>query len=110
MKVLHSWLNDLTPLGDDTGAIAAAMTSVGLAVEEVLSVCDHYVLGDTGGTLDPTHLEDAKREMGKLNAEGFRVVAVAFKEFVTPSATYQEAEEAGRAPPISSQMRRPAGR
>ena len=65
------------------------------AVEEVLSVCDHYVLGDTGGTLDPTHLEDAKREMGKLNAEGFRVVAVAFKEFATPSATYQEAEETG---------------
>lgn len=65
------------------------------AVEEVLAVCDRYVLGDSGGTLDPTHLEDAKREMGKLNANGFRVVAVAFKQIATPAATYDEKQEIG---------------
>jgi Mg2+-importing ATPase len=65
------------------------------AVEEVLSVCDSYVLGDAGGVLDPTHLEDAKREMGKLNAAGFRVVAVAFRTFSVPLATYQDTDEKG---------------
>ena len=65
------------------------------AVEEVLAVCDHYVLGDKGGTLDSSHLADAKREMAKLNGEGFRVVAVAFKEFAQPLAAWPEAEEKG---------------
>jgi Mg2+-importing ATPase len=63
------------------------------AVEEVLSVCDHYLLGDTQGTLDPTHLEDAKREMEKLNALGFRVVAVAFRKFSAPLPSYQDTDE-----------------
>lgn len=65
------------------------------AVEEVLTHCDHYVLGDAGGTLDPSHLEDAKQEMAKLNAEGFRVVAVAFKEFAAPLPSYDIAAEQG---------------
>jgi P-type Mg2+ transporter len=65
------------------------------AVEEVLSVCDSYVLGDAGGPLDPTHLEDAKREMGKLNEAGFRVVAVAFKTFSNPLTTCQDTDEKG---------------
>ena len=65
------------------------------AVEEVLAVCDHYVLGDKGGTLDSGHLDDAKQEMAKLNGEGFRVVAVAFKEFAQPLAAWPEAEEKG---------------
>jgi Mg2+-importing ATPase len=65
------------------------------AVEEVLSVCDRYVLGDTGGTLDPVHLQDARREMGKLNEAGFRVVAVAFRTFTQKLATYQDKDESG---------------
>ena len=65
------------------------------AVEEVLSVCDRYVLGDAGGRLDPGHLEDAKVEMAKLNGEGFRVVAVAFKEFPQPLAAYDVEAETG---------------
>ena len=65
------------------------------AVEEVLSVCDRYVLGDAGGQLDPKHLEDAKVEMAKLNGEGFRVVAVAFKEFQEPMAEYGVEAETG---------------
>jgi len=65
------------------------------AVEEVLSVCDRYVLGEAGGRLDPSHLDDAKREMAKLNVEGFRVVAVAFKEFSVPLPTYSVEAEIG---------------
>ncbi|MDE2197754.1 MAG: magnesium-translocating P-type ATPase [Rhodospirillales bacterium] len=65
------------------------------AVEEVLAVCDRYSLGERSGALSATLLGDAKREMARLNAEGFRVVGVAFKEFPAPLATYQEAEEAG---------------
>ena len=65
------------------------------AVEEVFSVCDHYVLGAAGGPLDPSHFDDAKREMDKFNNEGFRVVAVAFKEISTPKAAYTVADETG---------------
>ena len=35
MKIVHSWLNDLVPAGDDTAAVAAALTDLGLAVESV---------------------------------------------------------------------------
>ncbi|MBS0638346.1 MAG: magnesium-translocating P-type ATPase, partial [Proteobacteria bacterium] len=65
------------------------------AVEEVLGICNRYVLGDSGGTLDPRHLVDAKREMAKLNADGFRVVAVAFKAFTDPPPVYDESAEQG---------------
>ena len=65
------------------------------AVEEVFAVCDHYVLGDAGGRLDATHFGDAKREMEKLNAEGFRVVAVAFREIADPKRSYDVPDEAG---------------
>lgn len=38
MKIVHSWLNDLAPIGDDTAAIAAALTSLGLQVEDIDTV------------------------------------------------------------------------
>ncbi len=65
------------------------------AVEEIFSICNSYVLGDKSGPLDPSHYADAKREMEKLNGEGFRVVAVAFREFATPQAAYKVPDEAG---------------
>ena len=65
------------------------------AVEEIFAVSDHYRLGTAGGTLDPEHFADAKREMEKLNTEGFRVVAVACKEIASPKAAYTVADEAG---------------
>jgi Mg2+-importing ATPase len=65
------------------------------AVEEIFAVCDHYVLGDISGSLDPTHFDDAKHEMEKLNAQGFRVVAVAFKEVTQPRTAYSVADETG---------------
>ena len=63
------------------------------AVEEIFAVCTNYVLGEAGGPLDPTHFDDAKREMEKLNREGFRVVAVAFKEIAAPRTDYSIADE-----------------
>jgi phenylalanyl-tRNA synthetase beta chain len=38
MKVVHSWLNELAPLGDDATQLAAAMTQLGMAVEEIAHV------------------------------------------------------------------------
>ena len=38
MKIVHSWLNDLVPVGDDIAAIEEAITHLGLAVEEVAHV------------------------------------------------------------------------
>ncbi len=65
------------------------------AVEEIFAVCDRYVLGDDGGALDAGHFADAKREMEKLNSEGFRVVAVAFKEIAEPKRSYDVPDETG---------------
>jgi phenylalanyl-tRNA synthetase beta chain len=38
MRIVHSWLNELAPFGDDVDAIAATMTDLGLAVEEIIHV------------------------------------------------------------------------
>ncbi len=38
MKIVHSWLTELAPLGDDIDLIAATMTDLGLAVDDILHV------------------------------------------------------------------------
>ncbi len=38
MKIVHSWLNELAAVGDDVDTIAATMTDLGLAVEEIIHV------------------------------------------------------------------------
>jgi len=38
MKIVHSWLTELAPLGDDIELIAATMTDLGLAVDDILHV------------------------------------------------------------------------
>jgi phenylalanyl-tRNA synthetase beta chain len=38
MKIVHSWLNDLAPVGDDVDAVAEIITNLGLAVEDVARV------------------------------------------------------------------------
>jgi Mg2+-importing ATPase len=50
------------------------------AIEEVFAVCTKYEIGDEVGTLDKSHLETAQKESAALNADGFRVIAVAYKE------------------------------
>jgi len=65
------------------------------AVEEVLAVCTNYRIDDETGQLDLQHLEDAQREMAKLNSEGFRVLAIACKELAAPLPVYDETAETG---------------
>ena len=64
------------------------------AVEEVFAVCKHYTIGDETGPLDESHLASAIETTAKLNADGFRVIAVATKEMPTTQATYSVADEA----------------
>jgi Mg2+-importing ATPase len=64
------------------------------AVEEVFAVCKHYAIDGETGALDRSHFVAAMETTTKLNADGFRVVAVAFKETSSAQATYSVADEA----------------
>ncbi|OIQ71105.1 magnesium-transporting ATPase, P-type 1 [mine drainage metagenome] len=64
------------------------------AVEEIFSVCTKYCLDEEIGQLDETHFETAKRETIELNSDGFRVVAVAYKEMDPSKTTYSIEDEA----------------
>ena len=50
------------------------------AIEEVFSVCATYDLDGKINPLDMNHLAEANEAAAALNADGFRVVAVAYKE------------------------------
>ena len=63
------------------------------AVEEIFAVCTRYEIDGTTGQLDESHFATAKEEMTALNSDGFRVVAVAYKELTTPKAAYSVSEE-----------------
>ena len=63
------------------------------AVEEVFSVCSHYELNDQCGLLDASHLAQAQAETRALNEDGFRVVAVAYKEISDLKQSYSMADE-----------------
>ena len=65
------------------------------AVEEIFQVCTHYRIGDDFGTLDKSHFLRAQQEMVDLNADGFRVVAVAYKEIARPKPAYELTDEIG---------------
>ena len=65
------------------------------AVEEIFAVCTRYADDGETGALDPSHFAQAKETTAKLNADGFRVIAVAFKEMPPAQATYSVADEAG---------------
>jgi Mg2+-importing ATPase len=65
------------------------------AVEEIFAVCSFYELGGEKGALDPDHFRAAKAETDDLNADGFRVIAVAYKEQPASSHAYSPADESG---------------
>ena len=65
------------------------------AVEEIFAVCTRYEIDGTTGELDESHFATAKEEMVALNSDGFRVVAVAYKELDTSQAAYSVADESG---------------
>ncbi len=65
------------------------------AVEEIFAVATQYEIDGTKGKLDASHLATAKDETVALNEDGFRVVAVAYKEIDTPKPSYSVADEYG---------------
>jgi Mg2+-importing ATPase len=64
------------------------------AVEEIFAVCTSYAVGAETGPLDEGHFATARRETEELNADGFRVVAVACKRLDAAKADYTIADEA----------------
>jgi Mg2+-importing ATPase len=65
------------------------------AIEEVFAVCSRYAFGGQSGALDETHFQSARAQTAALNADGFRVVAVAYREFDPPQPTYSVRDESG---------------
>jgi Mg2+-importing ATPase len=65
------------------------------AVEEVFAVCTRYQLGAEVGELDRSHLPKIQKVTQKLNRDGFRVVAVAFRTLPDGRAEYGVKDEAG---------------
>ncbi len=63
------------------------------AVEEIFAACSSYCLEGEVGQLDESHFETAKEETNELNSDGFRVVAVAYKEIDPSKTTYSVADE-----------------
>ena len=78
-------------LGRDDGAHILICKG---AVEEVFAACKHYVIGTEVGLLDDSHFKSAQATTAKLNGDGFRVVAVAFKEMPQAQTAYSVKDEA----------------
>jgi Mg2+-importing ATPase len=63
------------------------------AIEEVFSVCKSFELGEERGALDAGHLAQAQAKTKELNEDGFRVVAVAYKEMPNGQKSFSVADE-----------------
>jgi Mg2+-importing ATPase len=63
------------------------------AVEEVFAVCTDYAMDDDVARLDASHLVQMQQQTTRLNADGFRVVAVAYKEIAEPRPSYHVGDE-----------------
>ena len=59
----------------------------------VVAVCTRYASNDAAEALDTSHFAQAKETTAKLNADGYRVIAVAFKELPPAQAAYSVADE-----------------
>jgi Mg2+-importing ATPase len=63
------------------------------AVEEMFDVCTRYEVDGETGRLDASHFATAQEETIALNSDGFRVVAVGYKEIDPPQLAYSLADE-----------------
>lgn len=63
------------------------------AIEEVFGGCTRYAADNDAADLDDSHFAEAKETTAKLNSEGFRVIAVAFKEMPPAQSAYSVADE-----------------
>ena len=63
------------------------------AVEEMFEVCTHYEVDGETGLLDANHFATAQEETIALNSDGFRVVAVGYKEIEHSKSSYALVDE-----------------
>lgn len=63
------------------------------AVEEIFAVSTRYEAVNAQGALDPVHFNAAMRETASLNADGFRVIAVAYREAPANQQVFSVADE-----------------
>ena len=65
------------------------------AVEEIFAVSAQYEVDGIKGPLDESHFALAKEETVALNEDGFRVIAVAYKQIDCPKIAYSVDDETG---------------
>jgi Mg2+-importing ATPase len=65
------------------------------AVEEVFNVCVQGEEGEERFDLDASHLAELKRVSNELNEDGFRVIAIAYKEVDAVPRAYSVKDESG---------------
>jgi len=63
------------------------------AVEELLGICDRFQQGGQILPLESSHMEDARRIVKELNEDGFRVIAVAYREVSREHVVYEPIDE-----------------
>jgi Mg2+-importing ATPase len=63
------------------------------AVEEVFAACTQFAMDGAAAPLDASHLVQMQGQTRRLNADGFRVIAVAYKEIVEPRPSYRNEDE-----------------
>jgi len=63
------------------------------AVEEVFSVCDRVQKNGETIPLEPLHMAEIDRVVKDLNEDGFRVIAVAYKEVGPAQLVYEPSDE-----------------
>ena len=63
------------------------------AVEEVFAACTQFAMDSAVAPLDETHLAQMQQQTARLNADGFRVIAVAYKEIAELQSGYRNQDE-----------------
>ncbi len=63
------------------------------APEEIFKRCTHYELDGEIFDIDPLIISDLKEEFDSLSADGFRVLAIAYKNFDINKETYSKDDE-----------------
>lgn len=63
------------------------------AVEEILDICDQFQQSEHVRPLKPLQMEAARRVVRALNDDGFRVIAVAYREVSREHVTYEPVDE-----------------
>ena len=65
------------------------------AVEEILAVCDRYQIDDELHTMIPMIKDEVLEEYRSLSAQGFRVIALAYRDFDRSREVFTSADESG---------------